>query len=72
MKVEMKILKNWAKQKESPQIELAFKARVSTGTVSKLFNGQAPKKEKTREKIAFALNVEESELFPLEPEDLAS
>lgn len=72
MKVEMKILKTWAKGKESPQLELAFKAKVSTGTVSNLFNGLAPKREKTREKIALVLNVDECELFPESREDLAS
>lgn len=72
MKVKMNILKNWSQGKESPQVELAFKARVSTGTVSKLFNGLAPKKENTRIKIASAIGVDESDLFQMEPENLAS
>lgn len=72
MKVKMKILKDWARDKESPQVELAFKARVSTGTISNLFNGLAPKREKTRYKIASAIGLAEEDLFEFFQKDLAS
>lgn len=59
------ILRNWAKTKKAPQLELAFKAEVASGTVAKLFRGICPGTQKVRIKIASVIGVTEDDLFPL-------
>lgn len=71
--VNKEILAKWIKSKESPRLELAFKAGVAYGTVGKLFNGVCPGTQKVRVKIASVIGVTEDELFPLvQQEDIAA
>ena len=62
--VNKKILKEWAKGKRTPCLELALKAEVGEGTARKLFKGECPKTQKVRVKIASTIGVDEDELFP--------
>lgn len=71
--VNTEILEKWAKGKKTPQLELAFKSEVSTGTVSRMFNGLCPATQKVRVKIASTIGVDEDELFPVvEEQNLAA
>lgn len=62
--VDIKILKEWAKGKRTPALELALKAEIAEGTARKLFRGECPKTQKVRVKISSAIGVDEEVLFP--------
>lgn len=69
--VNVMILTEWSKGKQSPSLELAFKAEIAVGTVNKVFKGVSPSK-KVRVKIASAIGVDEDLLFPSKGNDLAA
>jgi transcriptional regulator with XRE-family HTH domain len=70
-KVDLSILKEWAKGKRTPGLELALKAEIAEGTARKLFRGECPKTQKVRVKISSAIGVDEDMLFPSN-EDIAA
>ena len=47
--------------------KLANKSKVPASSLSKIRNGRVPKDREQREKLARAIGVEESELFPVAP-----